>query len=189
MSTKLSIYVDLDETLIHSIQGFGRNPGKRTPIPFKGAEKYHSLLRPASLEMLATLRNLGKVRMLTTATREYAKAHNEVFTLGFGENEIVDREDYTSRVQLAYGFVLEPTRRKSDPQAVLIDNLSPESENSRIKIEYLGIDESRYFRIREFSGKDPDCFEAELKSIFSDIRRIVAQTKARHHENDGPPHP
>lgn len=173
MKTKPSIYVDLDETLIHAIHGFGRNPGKRTPVAFEGVEKYHTLLRPAAPKMLGAFRALGRVRMLTTATREYAQTHNEIFGLGFEKDDIVAREDYVCKIQLAYGSQWDTAGKDADPSAILVDNLPGTDENARLKIQYLGIPKGNYIQIRAFDGKDPDCFEQELEDILAEAKRLL----------------
>lgn len=169
-----TIYVDLDDTLIHSVHGLGRNPGKRTPILIGAEDRYHSFLRPSAIEMLTFFRKRGRTRMLTTATRDYAIAHNDTFQLGFEKEDIVAREDYVTKVRLAYGSEWVPVDRKTDPNALLVDNLPARAENSRIKTAYLGIKEENYIQIRDFDGKDPDCFRGELLEILAKVEALTA---------------
>lgn len=169
----MNIYIDLDDTLIHSINGFGRNPGKRKVIRVgEEDEVYHSILRPEAGRLLSGLRTIGAVRMLTTATREYAIAHNKTFTLGFQECEIISRHDYICTIKLAYGSEWVPSRRNMDPGGILIDNLPINTESSRNKVAYLGIQPDRYFQIREFNGKDPADFSSEVDLILEQAKTV-----------------
>jgi hypothetical protein len=168
----MRIYFDLDDTLIHAMPTHnGSGKGKRTLVSIgeKNEEKYFSLLRPHALELLYHCRQHSQVKMLTTATRDYAISHNEVFNLGFSCQDIIAREDYIEQIQLAYGHDWVPLKTKVDPTAILIDNLSPNTDSSKIKIAYLGINESQYFQIREFNGKDPSKFPLELDQLLIKI--------------------
>jgi len=180
----MNIYIDLDDTLIHSVYGVGRNPGKRTVIQLGEDEVYHSFLRPEAGRILGELRQIGTVRMLTTATREYARAHNQTFSLGFLEEEIFSRDEYICKVQVGYGEDWIPTQCGIDKTAVLIDNLPPNTESSRIKIKFLGIDPEHYIQIREFSGKDPSMFSDEVGEILASISKISVQTPAQFINSD-----
>jgi len=167
----MNIYIDLDDTLIHSVYGRGRNPGKRTVIPITEDEIYHSLLRPEAGRILRELRNIGDVRMLTTSISDYAEAHNRAFALGFMPAEIFARERYINKVLLAYGSEWVASMTKTDPGGLLIDNLSISTESSRTKCAFLGIGEDNYFQIREFDGKDPECFAQEVDNLLSAVAR------------------
>ena len=169
----MNIYIDLDDTLIHSVYGVGRNPGKRTVIQVDEEEVYHSLLRPVAKELLASLRNLGPVSMLTTARRDYALAHNSAFALGFSEDEIFARDDYICKIKLAYGEEWVPVEKGVDKNAILIDNLSPATESSRTKSGFLGIGEDRYIQIREFDGKDPKEFSSEVEEVLARVVKLA----------------
>jgi hypothetical protein len=167
----MNIYIDLDDTLIHSVYGRGRNPGRRTVVNVTEDEIYHSMLRPEASRILGELRKIGNVRMLTTAISDYAEAHNRVFSLGFLESEIFARERYISKVLLAYGSEWVASMTRTDPGALLIDNLSPSTESSRTKCAFLGIGEDNYLQIREFDGKDPACFVEEVDSLLAAVTR------------------
>lgn len=167
----MNIYIDLDDTLIHSVYGVGRNPGKRSVINISDDETYHSILRPEAGRILQELRRIGTVRMLTTSIEAYAKAHNEVFSLGFSEADIIAREKYITKIHLAYGSEWVPSDRKVDPDSVLIDNLSFSTESSLTKTSFLGIGESGYFQIREFDGKDPQCFTQEVDDLLDLVKK------------------
>ncbi len=168
------MYIDLDETLVHSVYGKGRGVGKRTVIDAGSGDIYHSLLRPAAHFLLGAVRDMAEVSMLTTATREYALAHNQKFQLGFTEGEIVAREDYITKVNMAYSSEWVPSSTRVCPTAILIDNLSPRADAARLKMAYLGIRENQYLQIREFNGKDPENFGAELEQIISRLKTATA---------------
>lgn len=173
----MNIYVDLDDTLIHSVYGVGRNPGKRTVVRLSEDDIYHSLLRPEAGRLLSSLRRVGQVKMLTTAIDEYARAHNKLFSLGFRDDEIIARESYITKIQIAYGTDWVPSATGTDPEAVLIDNLPPSTESSRTKRAFLGIRDDGYFQIREFNGKDPEGFSEEIDKIVAKITaRAVRST-------------
>jgi len=165
----MTIYLDLDDTLIHSVYGLGRNPGKRTTISLSNKDVYHTLLRPLASDILAGLRNIGQVKMLTTAVKEYALAQNQAFFLGFSDADIIAREDYVTSINDMFGEKWVPLQSKTDPNSVLIDNLPPSTESSRIKIQFLGIKQSSYFQIREFYGKEPSCFQQELEDLLEKV--------------------
>lgn len=122
------------------------------------------------------------MQMLTTATDEYARAHNKAFSLGFGEDEIIARESYTTKVQLAYGSDVMLTATRTDPGAVLVDNLEFTTESSRTKCAFLGIGEDGYFQIREFDGKDPECFGLEVDGI---LKSIASRARGAFTEGEG----
>lgn len=165
----MTIYLDLDDTVIHSIYGVGRNPSKRTTISLSNEDVYHTLLRPLAPNILAGLRNIGSVKILTTAVKEYALAQNRVFSLGFYDTDIISREDYITSINDMFGEKWVPLHSRTDPNSILIDNLPPTSESSRLKIQFLGIQQSSYFQIREFFGKEPDCFQQEVKDLLAKV--------------------
>ena len=165
-----TIFVDLDETLIHSVWGKGRNPGKRTVIQL-GDETYHSFLRPTALWFLEQLRALGSVRMLTSATRSYAIAHNNAFGLGFQPDEITAREDYTVEVQGAYGAKETYLLNEGQfPDAVIIDDLTVEDKPLKLKLRWLGKG-AKHIPIQAFNGKDHAEFEVKLQKILELLKQ------------------
>lgn len=176
----MNIYVDLDETLIHAIPGYSGNPGKRTPIKIPNIdckensyELYYSLLRPNAHRLLNFCRYLTNVKMLTTATRDYALLHNEAFSLGFSESDVIAREDYLIKTTLAYGSSIETIAAQTDPKSLLIDNLPPNADAAKLKQQFLGIREENYVQIRDFNGKDPEIFENELGEIFLKLQNTL----------------
>lgn len=124
------IFVDLDETLIHTFQPFyGETPTKdAVKVKIAGEnELYDVVLRQGALYFLQVLRKAGKVYMLTAATADYAAAMNLEFGLGFTSQDIYSRED------IAAGNLDPALFGKGN--VYLFDNL-PRREN-RSKIEFL----------------------------------------------------
>ena len=93
------IFVDLDETLIHSI---GLHTGRDMPnykkISLSKKESYNTRLRSCSLAFLEAARKKAKVFMLTVATKDYALAMNKAFSLGFKAEDIYSREDVRAKL-------------------------------------------------------------------------------------------
>lgn len=181
----MRIYIDLDETLIHAKYATSGNSGKRSRIRIPdqdgtGYELYYSLLRPKAPELLGACRALSDVKMLTTATRDYAQMHNETFNLGFNENDIIAREDYLVNTTVAFGLATEPAKYQTDPQSVLIDNLPRLATAAMLKQQYLGLNPSNYIQIREFDGKDPEIFASELNEI---LEKVKNWAKKVHNKN------
>lgn len=109
------IWCDLDETLIWAvpldaprpsrallIATLGFDPGgerqrglakDETEVLVSGV-RYAVHVRPGVIRLLAALRRLDRVRLLTLASRPYALAMNRAFGLGFKPREIVTRESF-----------------------------------------------------------------------------------------------
>ena len=109
----INIFIDLDETLIHTLGmvPYTAPKGKDstvelkfkepepntdyadTPVKIKlDKEVYHTILRPGANFLLFQLREIGHVYMLTRAAKSYAQAMNQAFNFGFIEDKIFDRE-------------------------------------------------------------------------------------------------
>ena len=101
------IFVDLDETLINTV---GLHTGRDVPnykkISLSKKESYNTRLRSCSLAFLEAARKKAKVFMLTVATKQYALAMNEAFSLGFEAKDIYSREDV--RAKLIKPLQIEP---------------------------------------------------------------------------------
>lgn len=159
-----TIYIDLDDCLIHSV--FGPSNSKRRTVIHLASEKYSVMIRPLAQEMLSDLRSLGHVRMLTTATPDYAQEINRTFTLGFAPEDVISLTPLLETIQLAYGSDTILSKVKTDPSSVLIDHQNPKDKWLRVKMLYLGITESSYVQIREFYGIDPLKFPTEWKETY-----------------------
>lgn len=170
----MNLYIDLDETLIHSIV----NPSpKRTKVELSNGEKFYTFLRPKALDMLKDLRNISSgVKILTSATREYAYAMNDIFGLEFIRDHIYAREDcWVEECIPYYGRDLLATKTSFDTKGILIDNLFVTEIWSRRKMHFLGILPDRYIQIRECLGrKDPEKFDMEWQEIINKIKILTA---------------
>lgn len=160
------IYIDLDNCLIDTV--YGHRPSKRRKAIRIGNDFYSAIMRPSTNKILEFLRGLDKVCMVTTATRDYAHAMNDVFCLGFGAELIKTRED----IQADDNGSLPPSLK--DEEGILIDNMSKNEGWARAKMSYIGMDDNRYFQIRSFNGRDPDNFnnaDGELDKFLRGIKK------------------
>jgi TFIIF-interacting CTD phosphatase-like protein len=153
------IFVDLDETLLHTFQPFfGETPTKdAVKVQIEGEkELYDTVLREGALYFLHVLRNAGEVYMLTAATADYAAAMNAKFNLGFTSQNIYSRED------IASGSL--DVARFEVGKVYLFDNL-PRSEN-RNKIIFLrNIGENKqvnYVQVPAFHNNKYQAFTDEI---------------------------
>lgn len=120
------IFVDLDETLIHTFNSWEEKTGRNIKsFTLSDGDSYETCERPGALEFLAQLRQIAPVYMLTAATTEYADTVNELFSFGFDPMHIYAREDVHGN-----DIQLEPVE-----SVHLIDNL-PKREN-HTKIHFL----------------------------------------------------
>ena len=137
------IFVDLDETLIHTFEDWEDPTADAVEVEVSG-QKFQTSLRPGALDLLAQLRAVGDVHMLTIATADYAAKMNQQFGFGFSGEEIYPRE------KIQKNMIYIPPR----DVAVLLDNL-PRREN-RVKIEFLGRIAARgsilYLQCAEYRG-------------------------------------
>ena len=147
------IFVDLDETLIHTV---GLHTGRDMPnykkISLSKKESYNTRLRSCSLAFLEAARKKAKVFMLTVATRDYALAMNEAFSLGFKAEDIYSREDVRAKL-------IKPPQ--IEPDAVwLFDNLPLDyNEEKRDFLAHLGpLNYVQVFEMNHYSADklDPD---------------------------------
>jgi hypothetical protein len=165
------IFIDLDETLIHSAgeawNGWEQDEylqGRGYQLVPRGEENPHHLdekdcrlssLRPTAKELLEKCRELsgGQTKLLTSATRSYAKAHVRKFHLEFEDQDIFAREDCVDMLEnnKTLGEVLGTDKQTS---FWLIDNQLWESEGLEHKRKLLGIDQAHFFQIRPFLGTE-----------------------------------
>lgn len=154
---KVPIFVDLDETLIHSYDALLRPPDGAVRVNV-GNDKYDVLLRNGALSLLKMLRNRGQVYMLTIATHDYASEMNSVFKLDFPTHRIFSRSHVATRSNPDI----------SAPRVYLFDNL-PRREN-RNKIEFLRKISTTimYYQVPWFEGYPTQHFsEKELANLIS----------------------
>ena len=159
---KKYVYVDLDETLIHSTPLHGSIPpdfvARPGEIMFDTGtpqypDVYHSIQRPGSAELLYCLRQLvgaENVFMLTVATIDYALPINRGFQLGFPDDQIYARE------HLHGNSKYRQVKRKSDPEAkaYLLDNLPRYELGGKLAFIHqfggIRIDQTYHWKISDF---------------------------------------
>ena len=134
-----SVFLDLDETLIHTrVAGTQLEPGLTTPLRYG---PYLAWLRPDAREILRVVGALAVPLYLCTASeRAYAAGLSSVFGLGIPERNILGLEH------------LQAGQTGISPFGVLIDDLDPGHEVARLKRRVLGIGTERYFQIPAFRG-------------------------------------
>jgi hypothetical protein len=166
------IFVDLDETLIHTYGLFSKSamPGYQK-ITLGSKEHYNTKVRECSVAFLEQARKKAKVFMLTVATRDYALAMNKAFSFGFEAEDIYSREDIRGRT----GKIPQ-----IEPGAVwLFDNL-PEEYNEE-KCRYLAhLGPLNYVQVSEFdhySGSSttlPD-YTVDKEDISNELLTLLAE--------------
>jgi hypothetical protein len=161
------IWVDLDETLVHSLELPGSK--RRTRLVFEGG-KLWSLMRPGAREFLDALRevaacNSTEVRMLTFAWHAYACAANDVFRFGFSPAQVVAHEQWIG------GFGA-PKATSVDSLGVLIDNKLSRMAHAD-KCKYLGIDSRRLVIVRDYLGHPSDRFPKDWPAIVENVEEIL----------------
>ena len=161
------IWVDLDETLVHSLELPGSK--RRTRLVFEGG-KVWSLVRPGAREFLDALREVAnreaiEVRMLTSAYRAYACAANDAFGFGFSPTQIVAHEQWV-------GEFGAPKTTSVDCLGVLIDNKISRMAHAD-KCKYLGIDSRRLVLVRDYLGHPSDRFPKDWPAVVENVKEIL----------------
>lgn len=141
------IFVDLDETLIHTFNNWEDKIGRNIKsFTLSDGDFYETCERPGALEFLAQLRQIAPVYMLTAATTEYANKINELFSLGFESKDIYARE-HVNRNEIS----LPPV-----DLIFLIDNL--DKRDNYTKLSFLRpisrLKVINYIQCSTFSGGD-----------------------------------
>ena len=188
MLTKNLIFVDLDETLIHSlgmvpftksrrdndlgIELLSKEPkvdDKFADTPIKvvvGKEMYHThtILRPGANYLLLRIREIGHVYMLTRADKYYAQAMNKVFGFAFNEDRIFDRE-YVNKWKYK-----NPKLPKGN--TFLIDDLDDFDNFEKISfINKFG--PSKYIKVSGFYGwKEEGFTHSDIDNIINTILSV-----------------
>ena len=152
------IFVDLDETLIHTFMQYEGEgvTGDAVPVKVPGDKiPYQTSLRQGALEFLRRLREVGEVRMLTAATTDYANAMNRKFGFGFTGMQIYAREDVAGGAFAPDYF--------GECKVYLYDNL-PRREN-RSKITFLRpLGNVNYIQVSGYYGNN-DIAKLDNKAI------------------------
>jgi hypothetical protein len=157
-----NIFVDIDETLLHTFDRFlGETPTKdAVKVKLNEDEIYDTVLRKGAIKFLSHLRTYGEVYALTAATADYAAAMNERFNFRF--------EHIFSREHIQAGEV-DPTLFPKG-SVYLYDNL-PRHEN-RSKIVFLRpIGNVNYIQVPGFYSNKVSPLHDEL------IDKLVSHVK------------
>jgi NLI interacting factor-like phosphatase len=164
----ISIFVDLDETLVHSL-GMKTIAGdlgdesnlcdKPVTIVLSKKEQYVTVLRPGANYLLFRLREVGKVYMLTRATKDYAIAMNKAFNFGFDEDRIFDRNFQKYKIP----------KNISQGRNFLIDDLDVRDNYEKVAfIKRYGT--VRYINVRAFYGEKGNEFTSSyIQEIIEEI--------------------
>lgn len=162
------IFFDLDNTLIDASADY-EHPGE--PVKLPSGRFVYVAIRAETEAMLAGARELGRVRILTAATRDYAVPITAL--LGFAAEDVIVREDYFS----LGGFTgysrqrdLIVEKRSQFPRAVLIDDLPPENPYAQCKISFLGIPSERLIQVPAFYVDRAE--PVDVEGILSTIKRL-----------------
>jgi len=164
----ISIFVDLDETLVHSL-GMKTIAGdlgdesnlcdKPVTIALSKKEQYVTVLRPGANYLLFRLREVGKVYMLTRATKDYAIAMNKAFNFGFDEDRIFDRNFQKYKIP----------KNISQGKNFFIDDLDVRDNYEKVAfIKRYGT--VRYINVRAFYGEKGNEFTSSyIQEIIEEI--------------------
>jgi len=164
----INIFVDLDETLIHTL-GMKTIAGdvekvndlcdKPVTITLGKKEHYVTVLRPGANFLLFRLREIGHVYMLTRATKDYAIAMNKAFNFGFDEDRIFDRNFQKYNIP----------KNISQGKNFLIDDLDVRDNYEKVAfIKRFGT--AKYINIPSFWGNKGEGFtHKDIKDIIDDI--------------------
>jgi len=167
-----SVFVDLDETLIHTL-GFKTIAGdvekvndlcdKPVTITLGKKEHYVTVLRPGANFLLFRLREIGHVYMLTRAYKDYAQAMNKAFNFGFTEDKIFDRE-YVKNWKYK-----TPDIKITTGKNVLIDDLMVRDNFEKIAfIKRFGT--VKYINVPAFLGNKEEGFtRSYIEDVLEDI--------------------
>ena len=168
-SETINIFVDLDETLIHTLgmKTIAGDLGDEsnlcdTPVTvaLSKKEQYVTVLRPGANYLLFALRDFGKVYMLTRATKDYAIAMNKAFNFGFDEDKIFDRNFQKYNIP----------KNISQGKNFLIDDLDVRDNYEKVAfIKRFG--RSGYIQIPAFYGnKEEGITHSLISDIIDDIK-------------------
>lgn len=158
------IFVDLDETLIHTFNSWEDREGDKVEqFTLSDGDEYTTCLRPGALEFLAKLREIGPVFMLTAAINEYANTVNKLFNFGF------ESEDIYAREQLNRNEISLPPA----DMVFLIDNL--DKRDNYTKLQFLRFVSktkvTNYIQCQTFNGGSFfPLDEEQIENIISRIR-------------------
>jgi hypothetical protein len=158
----MKIFLDLDDTLIHSVYGVGNS--KRTYATFAEGS-YGSIYRSISPELIQFCRNIDPdTSIVTTATYDWVETWNDVFNMGFAKHQMYSRDDFTSETHMDYGRTIVDWNKKSLnlKEFVIVDNYDIHDKwnpSSKHKMCFLGgpnYDAGNWINIKPFTGINDD---------------------------------
>lgn len=162
----MTIFLDLDDTLIHAVPLRGGRLGRRRLVRCSDGDGYGVMERPLAQQMIADCCALARVVILTTGAQDYAESVCRA--LEFSVDDILGCEKYIRSIP---GEGDTPMELGVDPDSWLIDNAEPNFLYSKLKMAYLGTSRSRYLKVRTFTGIDPKTFPEEWRQIVDQISR------------------
>jgi len=161
------IFWDIDETLIHTLF---REKITQPHITFKlqnDKTTYNTIVRDCAQSVIDFSRGIvgaDNVYILTAATHDYALKINNLTGWGFGEHQIIAREEIANhKISTAYGGSAVMASTLAHRDNILIDNL-PWRYNTD-KMSLIGIKQDRYVKIDDYYGVEYEggYFEKDVK--------------------------
>ena len=142
MNLKLPyLFVDLDETLVHSIEKDRLGRRKLPDFDHFAHGSYVTFLRPEALAILEICREWApEVVLFTFSEAAYAREVSQAFGFGFSANQVFGCELFV------FG------EKDLSPSGALIDDLPSSHENALLKMQTLGIGPERYLQIPAFGA-------------------------------------
>ena len=95
----MTIFLDLDETLIHSVPGRGGNPGRRRVVRIDDGDSYWVMERPLAKQMVEDCRALAPTCILSSSSQDYARAVCEALGFGFAERDIMGWQRFLAKTE------------------------------------------------------------------------------------------
>jgi hypothetical protein len=180
------LFWDIDETLIHTLF----NEKTTQPhISFKlpnDTATYNTIVRDCAQSVIDFSREIvgaENVYILTAATHDYAWTINNRTGWGFGEHQIIARDEIARhKTSTAYGGSCVLAGMFAHRDNILIDNL-PWRYNTD-KMSLIGIRQDRYVKIEDYYGVDFEgCnFEEYVKEAIVSAHKEKAFSETNHYE-------
>jgi len=157
------LFIDLDETLIHSWVSEEAKPAPGGWRCFRHGE-YVTILRPEAHALLSVCRAAAnEVILFTFGERAYAETICRELKFGFQSDQILSLEH----------LLLDP--KDLAPDGVLIDDRGPTDGNARIKMRALGIRPERYLQVAAFSPPDFASCEDFVRALPGRLARLASR--------------
>ncbi len=166
----MTIFLDLDETLVHSIPGRRGNPGRRRAVRCDDGDTYWVMERPLARIMIEDCRTLGPTCILSASSEDYAIAVCDAIGFGFAKGEVMGWQRFLRPDEHNTCMVIQTGFCRS---ALLLDNAEPGSRSALSKMAFLGIPSSRYFQVRTFRGKDSLHFQDDWTYLFNKLKTLT----------------